>query len=125
MYLSTGSHHGNPAAEIFQLPYVSRPGQIFQKLNGLGAQYFRFHFQLFGCLGQKVHGELCDIFAPVCQFGDVNPDDVETVEQILAEQVLLDELFEVLMSGRNDAHIDFDRGVPAHAIEFTIREHAQ
>ena len=60
----------------------------------------------------------------VGQFGNVNPDDVQTVEQILAEQVLLDELLQVLVSGRNDSHIDFDRGVPTYAIELTIGEHS-
>lgn len=52
-------------------------------------------------------------------------DHIETMEQVLPEQALLDALFERLVGGRDDAHIHAHRLRPAHAVETALGQHAQ
>ena len=53
--------------------------------------------------------ERADLVAPFAQRRDVEPDDVQAVEEIFAEAPLADGGFEVRVGGGDDAHID-DRG---------------
>lgn len=53
------------------------------------------------------------------------PDHVQAVEQIFTEFPLLHALFQVLVGGGDDPHIDLHRRVTAHAIKLAIRQHAQ
>ena len=55
----------------------------------------------------------------------MHPDHVQAVEQIFTEFPLLHALFQVLVGGGDDPHIDLHRRVTAHAIKLTIRQHAQ
>ena len=41
-----------------------------------------------------------------------------------AKQVLVDQLFQILVSGCNDAYVDFNRGNTADAIELTITQYS-
>jgi hypothetical protein len=69
------------------------------------------------------------------QFGNVLPaltqrrnldaDDVQTVQQILAEMTRLHAAFQVLMGGRNDPYIHLHRCLAAHPVELALGEHAQ
>ena len=51
--------------------------------------------------------------------------DVEPVEQVLAEQALLDQDAQVLVGGGDDAHIGLDRGAPADRGVLALLQHAQ
>jgi hypothetical protein len=53
------------------------------------------------------------------------PDDVEAVEQVLAERALAHALFQVLVRGGNDAHVALQRLVAADAVELPVGQHAQ
>ena len=47
------------------------------------------------------------------------------MEQVFAEQALLDALVQVLVGGGDDAHVGLDRLVAADAVEVAVRQHAQ
>jgi hypothetical protein len=47
------------------------------------------------------------------------------MEQVFAEQALLDALVEILVGGGNDAHIGLDRLMATDAIEISVGEHTQ
>ena len=47
------------------------------------------------------------------------------MQQIFAEQALPHALFEILVRGRDDAHVDAHRNLSADAIELAFRQHAQ
>lgn len=81
--------------------------------------------QFLGGAGEEVAGEGRDIFAAVGQPRNVDADHVQAVEQVLAELAGLHQRLQVLVSGGDDAHIDLDRYVAAHAIELAIGQHSQ
>ncbi len=47
------------------------------------------------------------------------------MEQVFAEQAVLDPAFEILVGGRNDADVGLDRRMPADAIEMPVGQDAQ
>ncbi|MNT13414.1 hypothetical protein D3C72_1483840 [compost metagenome] len=70
-------------------------------------------------------GEGGDILAAVGQPWNVDANHVQAVEQVLAELAGLYQRLQVLVGGGDDAHIDLDRHVAAHAIELAIGQHPQ
>ena len=52
-------------------------------------------------------------------------DDIQPVEQVLSETALFNTLFEVLVRGGNDTHIDLDGRVTADAVKLAVRKYAQ
>jgi hypothetical protein len=57
--------------------------------------------------------------------GQAQPDHVQAVVQIFAEQAVAHALFQVLVGGGDHAHVRLDRLVPADAVEVAIGQHAQ
>ena len=55
----------------------------------------------------------------------MQPDDVEPVEQILAEAAVLDRLFEVGVGGGDDADVDGERRGVAERADFAGLEEAE
>ena len=53
------------------------------------------------------------------------PDDVEAVVEVLAERSFAHALLEVLVRGRDHAHVDLDLLVAADAVERAVGKHAQ
>ena len=51
--------------------------------------------------------------------------DVEPIVQVLAEAALADQLFQVLVRGRDDAHVDLHRLAGADALEGHFLQDAQ
>ena len=76
--------------------------------------------QLFRTLLQEMARQQRDVFRPFTQRRQTQADHVQAVEQVLAEQAVLDARFQVLVCGRNDAHVGLERVVAAHAIEVPI-----
>ena len=70
-------------------------------------------------------GEHRHVFAPVAQGRDINRHDVEAEEQVFAEFLALDTLFEIAVGGGDDADVDLDGARAADALEFAFLEHAQ
>ena len=52
-------------------------------------------------------------------------DDIEPVVEVLAEEVFGDGLFEILVSGRDDADVDFDGVSASEPLEFLVLEYLQ
>ena len=61
----------------------------------------------------------------LAQRRQAHADDVETVQQVLAEQALPHALLEVLVRGGDDPHVRPLRRVPADAVVLAVRQHAQ
>jgi len=78
--------------------------------------------------GEALHelaGEVRDILHAVAQRRDLDGDDVEAEEQVLAEFLALDAFLEVPVGGGDDADVDLDGAVAADAFEFAFLEDAQ
>ncbi len=57
--------------------------------------------------------------------GDMDGNDVEAEEEVLAEFLALDAFFEMAVGGGDDADIHLDGAVAADAFEFALLQHAQ
>ena len=66
-----------------------------------------------------------DLFAPLAQRRQPQADDVEAVEEVLAEASLGDQRLEVGVGGGDDAHVDLDRLRLAEAVHFVRLEEAE
>ena len=65
------------------------------------------------------------VFGPFAQRRQVDPHHVEPVVKILAELPILDELFHVLVRGRDQANVDLDGLGSADAFDLPLLKHAE
>ena len=70
----------------------------------------------------RQHG---DVFEALAQRRQTQANHVEAVKQVLAEGPVLDALLQVLMRGRNHAHIRFHGRVTAHAVKMAVAQDPQ
>src|SRR5262245_56700671 len=76
-------------------------------------------------LGQEVARQVLYILEPLAQRRQSHRHHVEPEEQILAEQSLMNELPEVAMRRRNDAHVRTYRLAPADGGILALLQNAQ
>src|SRR5262245_33458745 len=69
--------------------------------------------------------QLGDVLRSLAQRRHRNGNYIEPVVQIFAESSLPDQLFQVLMCGRNNANVDLHRLAGANALESHLLEHPQ
>ncbi len=69
--------------------------------------------------------QLRNIFAAHAQRRHFDADHVQAMQKVFAEQALAHALFQLLVRGRDHAHVDAHRDLPADAIELAFCEHAQ
>ncbi len=74
---------------------------------------------------KKVLCQLGNILTPFPQRRNPDVDDFEPVIQVFAEAALANELFKILMSGRDDAHVHLERLAGADALESLFLQHAE
>ena len=69
--------------------------------------------------------ERTDVVRPLAQRRQAQAHDVEAMQEVLAEQSLAHALLQVLVRGRDDAHVGAQRRVAADAVVLAVRQHAQ
>ncbi len=74
---------------------------------------------------QEVSRQQGDVLGAFPQCRQAQPDDVEPMEQVLAEQAIAYPLFEVLVGGGDDAHVGSDRLHAADTVEMAVGQHPQ
>ena len=74
---------------------------------------------------QKVACEWCNILAPLTQGRQPQPDHIQAVQQVFAEQAELDPLLQILVRSRNHPHIGLDRCMTTHAVKTTLAQNPQ
>ena len=74
---------------------------------------------------EEVSGEQGNVFAAGAERGKLEEDDVEAVEEILAELALADGFAQVDVSGGDDTDVDLDLGGSAEVHEAAILKDAQ
>ncbi len=118
-------HDGQPVADVLQLAHVAGKGERLQPLHGIDPHALGLHAQLPRALLQEVACQHGHVFVALAQRGQAQADDVEAVEQILAEGAVAHALLQVLVGGGDDAHMCLDGLVAAHAVEMPVRQHTQ
>ena len=61
----------------------------------------------------------------LAQRGQADRHDVEPVEEVLAERALRDELLQIAVRRRDEAHVDADRLDAADALELALLQRAE
>src|SRR5215470_16503614 len=69
--------------------------------------------------------EFRKIFGALTQGWKREGKNINTVKQVAAKRVLLDQLFEIAVRGDYDSHIHLDRFITAHAFDFSFFEHTE
>src|SRR5262249_56471893 len=75
--------------------------------------------------GEEVLGEGRNVLAAIAQWGQHYLDDVEPIEEILAEAALREQRRQIAVGGRDDAHVDGGRLRRAEAADLAALERAQ
>ncbi|MPN53112.1 hypothetical protein SDC9_200776 [bioreactor metagenome] len=107
------------------MPDVALELQTAKILERPLGQALRFDAQFACALLQEVAGQQRDVLAPFAQRRQADADDVQAMEEILAEQPVLDPAFQVLVGRGDDADVGLDRRMPANPVEVSVRQHAQ
>src|SRR6185436_2378544 len=102
------SHNDGTFNAIFQLPDISGPTVFAHDDESLLTEAQVFFALVRGCAAEKLLGEQTDVVVPLSQGGQMDDDNGQAVKQIFAELSFLDGLFQIDVSGRDDASIDWD-----------------
>ena len=120
-----GRHYRQPVTEVLQLAHVARKIELGQHGQGFRRQALDRHPQRAGAGRQEVAGQGRDVLDPFAQRRQAQPDHIQAMEQVLAEQALLHALLQRLVGSSNDAHVDAHRLRTADAVEAAFGQHAQ
>ena len=74
---------------------------------------------------EEVVGEQQDVGLPLAQRRDEDREDVQAVEQVLAERAGGNRVFEVLVGRGDQPDVDLDRLDAAEPLELALLQHAQ
>ena len=110
---------------IFQLADVSGPIVIHHNLQSFRRKLQARAVILSAKLPQEVLGQLGNIFLALAQRREAQGNDVQAIEEVLAELAFHDHLAQVRIGRRQDAHIHFDGFGPAQPHEFTFLDDTQ
>jgi len=111
--------------DVAKFADVAGPGVAAKFCDGVGSEKFLFPVVLSGDLASKMGDEIGKIFGAFAQRRERKRKNVNTMEEIAAEGVLLDEIFEIAVRGDEDANVDANGLVAADAFDFTFFEDAQ
>ena len=103
------------------------PGQSYSisRSSASGASSMPLRLVLLAVLLEEVLHEQRDVVAPLAQRRQVDADDVQPVEEVLAEPPVLHLLLQVDVGRGDDADVDLDRLHAAEAHELALLHHAQ
>ncbi len=105
--------------------HVAGPGIRFQETQGLRRHRANLAIQAaVGHFYQVVH-QRRQVLAPLAQRRQMDGEAVEPIEQVLAKAARRHRLLQVLVGGRDDAHVGLDRLVAAEPLEALFLEQPQ
>ena len=123
--LGAGGEQHRPVEGVFQLAHVAAPGVGLHQRLRLAAERPHGHAVHLRVLAGEVAGEFEDVGRALAQGRQAQVDDVEAVEQILAEGALLDLLGEVAVRGGQHPDVDLHRAGAADPVDHPLLERAQ
>ena len=99
---------------------VTWPVALLQCSDGCRSEVLDCPTLLLADLGGEELHEFGYIFLALVQWRYVNGNNVESVEEVLAERAFLNLLVKIFVGGCNDAYVDLNRFVAADACDFTF-----
>ena len=125
MSVSLSRERHQPSDLVGELSDVPRPVPDAQPLDGLTRHADALLFLLAGEPAQEPPDERRDVLATISQRRDANANDVEAIEQILAEALIANHLFDVRVGGGHDAHVYLHGPRLADRLNLTVLEEPQ
>ena len=110
-----GADH-QPLHHVLQLPHVARPGALLQIGKKPRAQR-QILVILLAEPGQKPVGQGQDVLRPLPQRRDVQPDHVQPVEEVGAEQPAVYLLLQIAVGGHDQPDIQLDASGAGHPLD--------
>jgi hypothetical protein len=120
-----GGEEGEAFDDIAQFADITGPGITAQLRDGFVGERFFFPTVLFGYLAGKMDDELGKILEAIAQWRKGQRENIDTMKEVAAEFVIFDAVFEIAVSGNNDADIDLYGFVAADAFDFAFLKHAE
>src|SRR6267143_4114397 len=114
-----------PLNDIFQLSDVSGPLIAGKQLESPGRELFAREAGVRGDLVEEMTDKGGDVLLAVTQRRQVDRDDVDAVEQVLAEYPFLDQGAQAAIRGRDDPDVDADCLLATHGTDFSLLQRAQ
>ena len=111
--------------DVLQLARIARPVIRRQHVDRRGGEPADVAAVLGRIALQEVVGEQQHVGLPLAQRRDEDREDVEAVEQVLAEAALLDRPLEILVGRGNQPDVGLQRLVAAEALELPLLQDAQ
>ena len=105
---------------VFEFAHVARPRIGLEDSNSLLGEFDGWTVFLVGAPLQEIFGKKLDVFDALAEWGDVDADDVEAVEEVFAEGFFGDLFLEILVCGADDPDIGAESLVAAHAGELAF-----
>ena len=96
-----------------------------ERLHGFGIDACHLAPVLGGEFAQEVVDQQRDVLAPLAQGRQAQPDDVQSIEEILAESALLHFGLQVTVGRGHDAHVDLALHHAPHRLDLAFLQHAQ
>jgi len=111
--------------EVFELSDIAGPGPILEHGQSLEAEVFHIFMEAVVVFFNEVVDEAWDIVLAFAQGGEVDGDDVEAIEQVLAEASGFHFFFKVSVAGGDKAHIHACGFNTSDALKRALLEGAQ
>ena len=121
----SGGKNGGALEGVLKFADIAWPWIGFEHADGILGEFEWRAVFLVGDALQEILGEEANVLHTLAERGDVNADDVEAVEEILAERFFGNLVLEVLIGGADDPDIGMEGLVAAYAGEFTFLEDAK
>ena len=111
--------------DVLKLPDIAVEVMPAQQVQGLGSEACDPGAHAPVVLAYDGCGQKRDVLAALPQWRNLDPHDVEAVEEVLAEGAFLDHGLEVLVRRGNDARVDRHGSRPAQPCDLPLLEHTQ
>src|ERR1043165_9320501 len=111
--------------DVLHFSHVARPGVTTQEVDSIFGELLRWSIVFFDSFGEKMFGEERNVFTALPKRGQIQCNNVDAVVQVFAELSFANELLQVLVRGRYNAHIHLDGLHPADPGELSFLYHAK
>ncbi len=110
---------------VAQLPHISRPVVIFERVHRPGRELFGRSREALARFDRETSSERQDLVAPLAQRRNVDRHPAQPKQEILAECAVPDLFAEIAIGRRYEANVDPSRRKRAESRDLATLEHAQ
>src|SRR5205085_11822776 len=111
--------------DVLELPDISGPVVFHEALESLFADRRGLRRRAVAMFREEVLDERGNVLLAIAERRHMDVDDVEPVEEVIAELLLLDLPLQVFVGRADDADVDLDRQRRADPLDLPLLEYAE